>query len=154
MVKSGGKWKMFIGEYNHNVDAKGRVSLPARFRDELSENFYITRGIDKCLFIYDEKEWSVMDQKIRGLRLTAKAARGFSRLFYSGAMELSCDKLGRITIPPQLRSFADIEKEVVIIGVSDRIEIWAKDEWDTYMNEDSMNYDDLTDRLEDFDIDL
>lgn len=145
---------MFIGEYNHNVDAKGRVSLPARFRDDLSESFYITRGMENCLFIYDQKEWECMDEKIKQLRLTAKAARGFSRLFYAGAMEISCDRQGRILIPPHLRAFAEIEKEVVILGVSDRIEIWSKSRWDSYLDSDSMDYDDLTEALEESGFDL
>lgn len=145
---------MFIGEYQHNVDSKGRVSLPVRFRDEISKPFYITRGMEHCLFIYDQEEWKKMDEKIRGLRLTAKVARAFSRLFYAGAMEVGLDKQGRFVIPPHLRSFAEIEKEVVLIGVSDRIEVWSKEAWDSYMGSDSMNYDDLTEELDQMDLDL
>ncbi|MDD7543526.1 MAG: division/cell wall cluster transcriptional repressor MraZ [Peptoniphilaceae bacterium] len=145
---------MFIGEYNHSVDAKGRVSLPARFRDDLSETFYITRGMENCLFIYDRSEWEKMDERIRSLRLTAKAARGFSRLFYAGAMEVSCDRQGRFLIPPHLRAFASIDKEVVIIGVSNRIEVWDKEKWDEYLASDSMDYDDLTETLEEEGVEL
>ncbi len=145
---------MFIGEYNHTVDGKGRVSLPARFREDLKDDFYITRGMDNCLFIYDKDEWTKMDEKIRSLKLTKRAARDFSRLFYAGAMEINFDKQGRILIPPHLREFGKIEKDVVIVGVSSRIEIWSKDNWDKYIGEDSMNYDDLTEKLDEFDFDL
>lgn len=143
---------MFIGEYNHTVDAKGRVSMPARFRDDLGDAFYITRGMENCLFVYDQREWALMDEKVRNLKLTAKSARGFSRLFYAGAMEIAFDKQGRILIPPHLREFASIEKDVVIVGVSNRIEIWSKDKWNAYLGDDSMNYDDLADALDGFDL--
>src|SRR3712207_6696627 len=113
---------MFIGEYNHTVDTKGRVSLPVKFREALGDVFYITKGMENCLFIYDRTEWENMDEKLKKLRLTQKAARGFSRLFYSGAMELESDKQGRIVIPPHLRGYAGIDKDVVLIGVSNRIE--------------------------------
>lgn len=142
---------MFIGEYNHNVDAKGRVSLPARFRDDLTETFYITKGLESCLFIYDENEWKAIDAKMRALRVTAKAARSFSRLFYGSAQELSADRQGRILIPSSLISYADIDKEVVIVGVSNRIEIWAKEKWATYMEATSDSYEDLAEQLEDLD---
>lgn len=143
---------MFIGEYNHTVDVKGRVSMPAKFRDDLGESFYITRGMEGCLFIYDSKEWNVMDDKLRNLKFTAKSARGFSRLFYAGAMEVTLDKQGRILIPPHLREFAEIEKDVIIIGVSTRIEVWSKQKWEQYLEEDSMNYDELAEKLDDYDL--
>ncbi len=154
MVLSGEMWDMFIGEYNHSVDAKGRVSLPSRFREELSSTFYITRGLESCLFIYDAAAWQAMDAKLSQSRLTAKSARDFSRLFYSGAMEVSCDKQGRFLIPPHLRAFAEIDKEAVIIGVSHRIEVWAKDKWDAYLASDAMNYDDLSAALDESGMDL
>lgn len=138
---------MFIGEYNHNVDAKGRVSLPSRFREELSDTFYITRGFETCLFIYDAHEWQKMDRKLESLNFTAREARNFARMFYSGAMEISCDKQGRFLIPPQLRSFAKIDKEVVILGVSDRIELWDRKHWEEYMASDAMDYDELSEAL-------
>lgn len=145
---------MFIGEYNHNVDSKGRLSLPVRFRDELSPTFYITRGMEKCLFIYDRAEWSKMDQKIRSFGINSRMARGFARQFYAGATEVSCDKQGRILIPPHLRAFADIDKEVTVIGVSDRIEIWSRDNWEAYLADESMDYDLLADSLEEKGIDF
>ncbi|MBY0584404.1 division/cell wall cluster transcriptional repressor MraZ [Murdochiella sp. Marseille-P8839] len=145
---------MFIGEYNHSVDTKGRVSLPSRFREDLSDTFIITRGMEGCLFIYDQKQWKVMDEKISQLRLTAKAARNFSRAFYSGAMEVACDKQGRFLIPPQLRAFASIERDAVIIGVSDRIEVWAKEKWENFVSSDAMDLDTLTETLNDDGFDL
>lgn len=143
---------MFIGEYNHTVDAKGRVSMPSKFRDDLGESFYITRGMEGCLFIYDQEEWKVMDEKLRTLKFTAKNARAFSRLFYAGAMEVNLDKQGRILIPPHLREFAALEKDVIIIGVSSRIEVWSKAKWEEYLEADSMNYDDLAEKLDDYDL--
>ena len=145
---------MFLGEYNHSVDSKGRISLPIKFRDQLSQPFYITRGMEDCLFIYDQEEWMRMDEKIRKLRLTAKAARGFSRMFYAGAMEVSLDKQGRFVIPPHLRSYAGIESDAVIVGVSDRIEVWDKQAWNSYMDSDAMDYDELTESLNASDTDL
>lgn len=145
---------MFIGEFNHTVDNKGRVSLPARFRDELSTTFYITKGMEGCLFIYDESEWKAMDEKIKRLRLTSKAARNFSRQFYGQADQLSCDRQGRFLIPPALRAYAEIEKEVVILGVSNRIEVWSKAHWDSYADQETMDFDELTDKLDDLDVDL
>lgn len=142
---------MYIGEYNHNVDDKGRVSLPARFRDDLSDSFYITKGLEGCLFIYDSEEWEKIGEKMSQLRLTAKSARGFQRLFYGSAQELSTDKQGRILIPANLREYADIEKEVVITGISDRIEIWDKDRFDTYIDEATENYEDIADQLDELD---
>lgn len=152
--QSGGMWGMFIGEYNHSVDAKGRVSLPTRLREELSTTFYITRGMENCLFVYDAETWKVMDEKISQLKLTKKAARNFTRMFYSGAMEVSLDKQGRFLIPPHLRAFAAIDKDVVIIGVSERIEIWAKEHWDSYMESDQMDYDELSDALDESGVEL
>jgi len=152
--ESGLKWRkiMYIGEYNHSTDSKGRVIMPANFREELGEKFYITKGMDSCLFIYDEKEWSNLDLKMRNLRLTSKKAREFSRMFYAPARELSFDKQGRILIPQNLRTYAGIDKEVVIIGVSTRIEIWDKERWDLYISREEMNYDEIMDEFEELDI--
>nr|WP_072514173.1 division/cell wall cluster transcriptional repressor MraZ [Ndongobacter massiliensis] len=138
---------MFIGEYNHTVDSKGRVSIPARFREDLSDTFYITRGPENCLFIYDEEGWKNIDGTIRSLTLTASNARAFARLFYSGAMELSLDRQGRVLIPPNLRNYAGIEKDVVITGVSSRIELWSKEKWDAYIGAQDMSA--VTDALHD-----
>ena len=143
---------MYIGEYNHSTDSKGRVIMPAKFREELGEKFYITKGMDSCLFIYDEDEWMNLDAKMRNLRLTSKKAREFSRMFYAPARELTLDKQGRILIPQNLRSYAQISKDVVIIGVSTRIEIWDQNVWDQYISREEMNYEEIMDEFEELDI--
>ncbi len=143
---------MYIGEYNHSTDSKGRVIMPAKFREELGEKFYITKGMDSCLFIYDEDEWMNLDAKMRNLRLTSKKAREFSRMFYAPARELTLDKQGRILIPQNLRSYAQISKDVVIIGVSTRIEIWDQKVWDQYISREEMNYEEIMDEFEELDI--
>jgi MraZ protein len=140
---------MFIGEYRHTIDTKGRVMMPAKFREELGLSFYVTKGMDGCLFVYSELEWQKMDAKITSLQLSRKEARGFSRLFYAGAMNTSLDRQGRVLIPQNLRDYSGIEKDVVIIGVSDRIEIWSQEKWDIYNDEEFLNYETLTEKMED-----
>ena len=110
------------GEYRHNLDVKGRVSFPARLREELGNRFFVTRGLDNCLFVYSEREWTVLEQKIRELPLAK--ARGLQRFFFAGAVDVEPDKQGRVLIPAHLREFAGLEKDVVIIGASTRAEIW------------------------------
>lgn len=143
---------MYIGQYIHSVDTKGRVIMPQKFRDTLSKTFYITKGIDGCLFVYDQAEWDNMYSKMKNLKLTSKKAREFSRFIYAPARELEVDKQGRIIIPQNLRDYAAIEKEVAIIGVSSRIEIWDKEKYDNYMNSEDMNFDQLMDEFEELDI--
>lgn len=143
---------MYIGEYIHSTDAKGRVIMPQRFREELSPTFYITKGIDGCLFVYDETEWTNIYNKMKNLKLTSKKAREFSRFLYAPAREVEVDKQGRIIIPQNLREYARIEKEVAIIGVSSRIEIWSKERYDKYINSDDINFDEMMDEFEDLDI--
>lgn len=143
---------MYIGQYIHSVDTKGRVIMPQKFRDTLSKTFYITKGIDGCLFVYDQAEWDIMYNKIKNLKLTSKKAREFSRFIYAPARELEVDKQGRIIIPQNLRAYAAIDKEVAIIGVSSRIEIWDKEKYENYMNSEDMNFDQLMDEFEELDI--
>ena len=126
---------MFMGEYSHSIDAKGRVILPADFRDELSESFIITKGLDNCLFLYGQEEWERLSDKLRQLPLAKPEARAFVRFFFSGARMLECDRQGRFLVPGNLRSYAALEKEVVLIGVSNRIEVWSKALWQAYNNE-------------------
>ena len=145
---------MFIGEYQHNLDAKGRITMPSKFREELGKTFYITKGMDGCLFVFPEEEWIEMDKKIKGLRLSRKDARGIARLFYAGAIDVSLDKMGRVLLPGNLRQYASLEKEAIIIGVSSRVEIWDKDRWQSYNNDDDFNYDMLTESMADLDIDF
>lgn len=143
---------MFFGEYEHKCDAKGRLMIPAKFRDQLSDTFYVTKGMEGCLFIYDEEEWEVLANKINGMsQLGRKEARAFSRLFYAGAANLQLDSQGRILIPANLREYAEIDKDVYVLGVAKRIEIWAKDKWEAYSDEEVLNYEALSDQLMDFD---
>lgn len=144
---------MFIGEYNHKFDTKGRVMMPAKFREELGEVFYVTKGMENCLFVFDEMEWDKLGSEILSLnQLSRKENRGFARLFYAGASEISCDKQGRVLIPPNLREYANIDKEVYIIGVAKRIEIWSKESWEAYNDDEFLNYDTLTETMADLNL--
>ncbi len=126
---------MLMGEYNHSLDAKGRVILPADFRVELGESFIITKGLDNCLFIYPQSEWEQLSVKLRQLPLAKTEARAFVRFFFAGARQVELDKQGRFLIPATLRQHASLKKDAVLIGVSNRIEIWSKDEWLKYNEE-------------------
>lgn len=121
-----------MGEFNHSVDSKGRMIFPVRFREELQDRFIITKGLDNCLFVYAEEEWRTLEEKLRKLSLAKPEARAFARFFFAGAAEVETDKQGRVLIPNNLREYAKLDKDVVVIGVSTRIEIWAKDAWDEY----------------------
>lgn len=143
---------MFMGEYKHNVDTKGRMIVPAKFREELGDTFVVTRGLDKCLFAYPMDEWKVIENKLKQLPLTKKDARAFTRFFFSGAIECEVDKQGRINIPQTLRNYAVLEKECVVIGVSERVEIWANDKWQDYVEESEESFAELAENLMDFDI--
>ena len=129
---------MFMGEYNHSVDAKGRLIVPAKFREQLGEEFVVTKGLDGCLFVYPQEEWKHIEDKFREVPLTTKDARKFSRFFFAGAASCEIDKQGRILIPGVLREYAGLEKDVVLVGVLSRIEIWDKHNW-----EESNTYDDM-----------
>ncbi|MGO4887883.1 division/cell wall cluster transcriptional repressor MraZ [Anaerobacillus sp. MEB173] len=143
---------MFMGEYRHNVDEKGRMIIPARFREELGTTFVITRGMDKCLFVYPEEEWKLLEQKLKTLPFTKKDARAFTRFFFSGATECELDKQGRVNIAGPLREFAQLEKECVIIGVSNRVEIWSKEIWEDYFKESEEAFSDIAEGIVDFDL--
>ena len=129
---------MFMGEYSHTIDAKGRLIIPSKFREQLGEEFVLTKGLDGCLSIYPNDEWADFEEKLRALPLTNKNARTFSRFFVAGATSCELDKQGRILVPATLREFAGLEKDVVLTGNINRIEIWSKEKW----NENS-NYDDM-----------
>ena len=118
---------MFMGEYHHNIDDKGRLIIPAKFRSELGEKFIITRGLEKCLYVYSESEWNTIVAKLKTLPFTKKDVRTFIRSFFSGATECEFDRQGRINITSPLVSYADIDKECVVIGANDRIEIWSSE---------------------------
>lgn len=123
---------MLVGEYLHTIDSKGRLILPAKFRDELGDVFIATKGLDNCLFVYARKEWAILEEKLKRLPLAKPEARAFMRFFFAGAAELECDRQGRVLLPSNLREYAKLDKDVVVIGVSNRIEIWNGELWTTY----------------------
>ncbi|MEW9676570.1 division/cell wall cluster transcriptional repressor MraZ [Lentibacillus sp. L22] len=143
---------MFMGEFQHNIDTKGRIIVPAKFREELGDSFVITRGLDKCLFAYPMNEWKLLEEKLKKLPLTKKDARAFTRFFFSGAVECEIDKQGRINIPQPLRNYAALDKECVVIGVSNRIEFWANESWEDYFNDSEESFAEIAENLMDFDI--
>ena len=137
---------MFIGEYQHAIDSKNRMIIPTKFRDGLSNEFILTKGLDGCLYIYTKDEWIVMEEKLKKLPLTSKDARAFVRFFFSGANEITIDKQGRALIPQNLCEYAGLQKEIVSIWVSTRIEIWDKDKWDKY-NDSDINFDEIAEKM-------
>jgi MraZ protein len=144
---------MFLGgEYQHTVDPKGRVILPSKFRPALKEGLVVTKGLEECLFVYPISEWKKRVEAMRALPETRKDARDFARNFFSGASPSTLDRLGRIFIPQTLRDFAHVTKEVVIIGVSTRIEIWDKTRWTRYQKETEKAYSDIAEKLTDLGI--
>ena len=132
---------MFVGEYIHSIDDKGRLSIPAKMRRDLDEGAVVTRGIDNCLFVYPKNEWLKLAEKIAALPLSDPRARSFSRLMLAGAMEVVFDKLGRILLPSYLRDYATLKGEVVVAGVFNRVEIWHKTAWETYKSQHSVEED-------------
>ncbi len=138
---------MLIGEYEHSLDDKGRVIMPAKLRIDIGERFIITKGLDGCLFVFSQVEWSNFETKLKELPLTNKNARDFVRFFLSGATECEIDKQGRFLIVTNLREYANIKKEVVIIGVGTRIEIWDKSKWKDYNDNDNISADDLAENM-------
>ena len=138
---------MFMGEYHHNIDEKGRLIMPAKFRDALGEEFIVTRGMDSCLFVYTKESWDKLTNELNQLSFTKKDVRAFQRFFLSGATMCEFDKQGRINITTPLASYASLSKECVIIGVNDRIEIWAKEKFDSFLDENIENISDIAERL-------
>lgn len=149
MVTGGEKWGifMFMGEYHHSIDDKGRLIIPAKFRTELGDKFIITRGIENCLFVYPEERWEQIVHKLESLPFTKKDARNFTRFFLSGATVAEFDKQGRINITSPLINYASIKKDCVIIGTGDRLEIWSKDAWDNFFDSASINMSDIAENL-------
>lgn len=131
---------MFMGEYNHTIDAKGRLIIPSKFREALGSEFVLTKGLDGCLFVFPMKEWEAFEEKLRSLPLIDKNARKFSRFFLAGASTCELDKQGRILVPGTLREFAQMDKEVVLTGMLNRIEVWSKEQW-----LENNAYDDMDD---------
>jgi len=150
VVESGEKWgidKMFIGEYHHTIDEKGRIIIPAKFRDELGSSFIVTRGIESCLFVYPNKNWEQICEKLNSLPFTRKDARVFNRFFMSGATNVELDKQGRINISSPLITHANLKKDCVVIGTGDRLEIWSKEDWDSFFNSNKDSMSDIAENL-------
>ena len=138
---------MFIGEYHHSIDDKGRLIIPSKFREELGNNFIITRGIENCLFVYSLDSWNEIVRKIESLPFTKKDARTFTRFFLSGASEAEFDKQGRINIPSPLITYANITKECIVIGTGDRLEIWSEELWNEFFTSAKDSMSDIAENL-------
>jgi len=133
VVPSGAKGDLvFIGEHKHGLDPKGRIIIPAKFRSALGDRFVITKGLDNCLFVYPLGEWQTLAQRLSSLPMTDKDVRMFIRFFFAGAFECEIDKQGRALIPPNLREFAKLDKDIVITGALTRIEVWNSESWDAH----------------------
>ncbi len=138
---------MLIGEYEHSLDSKGRLILPAKIREDIGDKFIITKGLDGCLFGFSQNEWNNFEEKLKTLPLTNKNARDFVRFFLSGAIECEVDKQGRFLIASNLRDYATLDKEVIITGVGTRIEIWNKDKWKKYNSEENISADQIAENM-------
>lgn len=138
---------MFIGEYTHSLDLKGRVALPAKFRQKLSDGAIITRGLDRSLFVFNRGDWEMLAQKLIALPLSQSNSRAFSRLMLAGAMEVEFDNQGRILIPEYLRKYAGLKKQAVFAGLYNRIEIWDEETWKIYKSKTEASSDDIAEKL-------
>jgi len=142
---------MFYGEHEHSLDKKGRLIIPSKFRDVAKENyiekFFITRGLDGCLFMFPEDEWKAQEAKFKALSFTKTEARKFNRIYFSGACEVVPDKQGRILFPKYLKDFAGIKKDIVIIGVSNRIEIWSREKWQDFYAGSKDRFEEIAEGL-------
>ncbi len=143
---------MFMSEYNHSIDAKGRMIVPAKFREALGNDFIVTQGLDGCLFVFPNSEWQVFEEKLRGLPVSNKDARKFSRFFLAGAASVELDGQGRILLPAVLRKFAGLDKEAVVVGVGSRVEIWDKTRWEENTSFDDM--DEIAEHMADLGISI
>ena len=140
---------MFMGEYSHTIDTKGRLIIPSKFREELGETFVVTKGLDGCLFVFSDEEWKAFEIKLKSLPLTKKNARQFARFFVAGATPCELDKQGRILLPATLREFAGLEKDVVLTGMLNRIEIWSKEKWNENNSLDDVAMDEIAEQMTD-----
>ena len=155
---SGAKWhknlykwnkvenKMLIGEFRHNLDPKGRITIPSKFREDLSV-FVMTKGLDDCLFLYPKDQWEKIENKLKELPMTNKAVRSFVRTFFSGAVDCVLDKQGRVLIAENLREYANLEDKCVIIGLSNRAEVWSEEKWNRYNEEEALSYEELAEKM-------
>lgn len=144
---------MFYGEYEHSIDRKGRLIIPAKFREVLKERyverFFVTRGLDQCLFVFSEDEWRSQENRFKVLSFTREEARKFNRIYFSGAVSTVCDQQGRILVPNFLKEYAQIKRDVVIVGVSNRFEIWSRDVWKQYYEQSKGSFEEIAERLMD-----
>lgn len=138
---------MFIGEYSHNLDDKGRLAVPVKFRSDLSKGAVVTRGLDGCLFLYSLAEWKILAEKLSHLPISQANTRAFARLMLAGAMDVQIDKQGRIIIPDYLRKYAVLKKKVIINGLYNRLEIWDEDNWVKYKEKTEKESGDIAERL-------
>jgi MraZ protein len=142
---------MFYGEYAHTIDRKGRIILPAKFREvakaQFIERFFVTRGLDGCLFMFSEEEWRTQESKFKAVSFTKQQSRTFNRLYFSGAAEVNFDSQGRILLPLYLKEFAQIKRDVVVVGVSNRIEIWARNKWEEFYGNSRQSFEEIAEKL-------
>ncbi|MBN1870725.1 MAG: division/cell wall cluster transcriptional repressor MraZ [Candidatus Omnitrophica bacterium] len=142
---------MFYGEFKHSIDRKGRLILPAKFREVCKEyridRFFLTRGLDKCIFMFTEDEWHLQEQKFKTMSFTKQETRSFNRMFFSGAVDVVPDKQGRFIIPEYLKEYADVKKDTVIIGVSNRIEIWDRKSWQSFYENSSGSFEQIAENI-------
>lgn len=139
-----------MGEFSHALDDKGRITIPARLREDLNNHFVMTKGLDGCLFLYPMAEWSKMEERLKALPMTNANARAFQRLFLAGAQDVEIDRQARVTVPPRLRDYAGVIKDVVLVGVSNRVELWALEKWQAYQTEAQAGYEDVAEKMVDF----
>ena len=142
---------MLYGEYEHTIDRKGRVIVPAKFRQALKEHaagaLFLTRGLDGCLFLFPEAEWRLLESKFKQIPFTKGEGRQFNRLFFSGATEVTIDGLGRLLIPKSLKEFARLKQQIVIVGVSNRMEIWSKEQWQVFYESSRQRFEEVAERV-------
>ncbi len=143
---------MFYGEYEHTIDRKGRIIVPAKFRQALKEHeeqptLHITRGLDGCLFLFPESVWRTIENRLKQMPFTKAESRKFNRLFFAGASDVACDGLGRLLVPRPLKEFAQIKQNVVVLGVSDRMEIWANEQWKAFYDSSRQSFEETAERL-------
>ena len=143
---------MFLGEYQHSLDSKGRITVPARLREQLGEKFVATKGLDNCIFLYPMEEWRTIEEKLKSLPFTRADVRSFARFFFSGASEMEIDRQGRTLMPINLREYASIDKDLIIIGVGSRIEIWSAANWGKYTLEAESSYEEIAESMVDLGI--
>lgn len=142
---------MFYGEHEHTIDRKGRIIIPSKFRqtlkEQMVEKLYATRGLDRCLFLFTEEEWKLQESRFKSISFTKQEARQFNRLYFSGAVEVACDRQGRILIPKNLKEFAEIKRDLIIVGVSNRIEIWSKERWQEFSRTSQEAFEQVAEKL-------